>query len=321
MILIDESVGFVDFSILEEELKLSQEEFEKRVHAHFPNIQILSPYINAHSRVKCHCADCGHEWAPFAGNLSGGHGCPECKHRNARELFSMGQNEFVRRVALLNPNIQILGTYVNNTTKIHVKCLIDGYEWDPFPSALLKGHGCPRCAKQERYTTSEFKKKLRRISPHIEVIGEYINNKTPIQCRCAEDGNVWWANPSRLLQGCGCPVCNKSHGESLIGVWLKQHNIVHIFQKYFDDCKDINTLPFDYYCPELKCAIEFDGIQHFEPVRFGGVTFDEAQRKFEITKRHDTIKNNYCLQHFIKLIRIPYTEIDQIDTYLSELLV
>ena len=52
-------------------------------------------------------------------------------------------------------NIEILGEYVNNKTKIKCKCKIDGYEWEVKPNDLLNGISCPKCAGNIKKTNSE----------------------------------------------------------------------------------------------------------------------------------------------------------------------
>ena len=62
-------------------------------------------------------------------------------------------------------------------------------------------------------------------------------------------------------------------------------------------------------------CIEFDGEQHYRPVDyFGG---DDA---FTILKKHDEIKEEYCETHGIKLIRISYVNLDNIEKILSNIL-
>ena len=62
-----------------------------------------------------------------------------------------------------------------------------------------------------------------------------------------------------------------------------------------------NQLPFDFYLPKYNSCIEFDGIQHYEPVEhFGG------QESYDYTVKHDKIKNEYCKNNGILLLRIPY---------------
>ena len=54
--------------------------------------------------------------------------------------------------------------------------------------------------------------------------------------------------------------------------------------------------------------IEYDGQQHYEPQRFGGISKEKAEIKFEKQKEHDKIKDDYCNENGYLLLRIPYTE-------------
>ena len=54
----------------------------------------------------------------------------------------------------------------------------------------------------------------------------------------------------------------------------------------------------DYRCDNLKLIVEFDGSQHFYKSR----TMYNTER----VKKHDEIKNKYCEDNNIKLLRIPY---------------
>lgn len=94
-----------------------------------------------------------------------------------------------------------------------------------------------------------------------------------------------------------------SKGERKICEWLNKKNIHYVFQKKFNDCKDINTLPFDFYLPKYNVTIEFDGIQHFMPIKYFG---DDV--KYMKQKRRDKIKSMYCLNNNITLLRISYLD-------------
>ena len=59
---------------------------------------------------------------------------------------------------------------------------------------------------------------------------------------------------------------------------------------------------FDFYLPDYNTIIEYDGIQHF--IQGSGV-FDNKE-KFARTQEHDSIKNQYCKDKNIALLRIPY---------------
>ena len=80
-------------------------------------------------------------------------------------------------------------------------------------------------------------------------------------------------------------------------------------------------MPFDFYLPEYNVCIEYDGIQHFEPTRFNKkMTIEEANDNFIQQKFRDEIKNNYCKNNNIKLLRIPYTEYDNIEKIINKYL-
>lgn len=51
---------------------------------------------------------------------------------------------------------------------------------------------------------------MKDINPDIEIMGEYKNFSTKIKCKCKKDSaHIWETRPSRLLEGYGCPLCNK----------------------------------------------------------------------------------------------------------------
>lgn len=126
------------------------------------------------------------------------------------------------------------------------------------------------------------------------------------ECLC-DCGNHSYPNQSNLERGhalsCGCR--HSSKWETFISEYLTSLNISFNFQKRFDDCrnkKGTDMLPFDFYIKKLNIIIEYDGLHHFEPVNGWG-----GEEKFKITQENDKIKNTYCKEKGIKLIRIPYT--------------
>ena len=114
---------------------------------------------------------------------------------------------FKEEMKVINPNIEILGEYVKVKTKIKCKCKIDGHEWETIPEYLLKGIGCPKCGGKLRKTHSEFVEEMKVINRNIEILGEYINSRIRIKCRCRIDGYEWSPLPNNLLKGSGCPKC------------------------------------------------------------------------------------------------------------------
>lgn len=109
-----------------------------------------------------------------------------------------------------------------------------------------------------------------------------------------------------------CECCKQngavSSGEVDVETYLKSRGLSYFRQYRFKDCKDVSPLPFDFlvYEPSTKniiSLIEFDGAQHFKETIFS--RSEEQQYKIW---HHDLIKDNYCKQNNLKLIRIPYYE-------------
>lgn len=156
-----------------------------------------------------------------------------------------------------NPNIEILGEYVNSKTKVHCICLIDGYEWDATPSDLLKGRGCKKCgylknSLRNTKTHEEFLKEFHEkniCSENIEVIGLYQNIHKNIKCMCRIDECVWYPTPLNLLNGSGCPKCvgqyRRTHDEFVHDIQLVNPNVI-ILEKIY------NT----YTKVKVKCKID-----------------------------------------------------------------
>ena len=65
--------------------------------------------------------------------------------------------------------------------------------------------------------------------------------------------------------------------------------------------------------------IEFDGIQHFKPVTFNiTTTAEEALANYKQTRTHDRIKNDYCSDNGIALLRIKYDQSLLIGVMITE---
>lgn len=288
------------------------ETFRKKVKEINPDFYVVGPYIGYHKKILVRCNKHNVAWMTYPKSLIGGHGCPNCAKVSRQKAFSKTHEQFVVEIAEKDPNIEILGQYKNARTKIKCRCKIDGYIWNVIPDALSRGQGCPKCRGGALKSQKQFIDELHEINPYIEVLGKYINTDTKIRCKCLRDGNVWLAVPKQLLRGVGCPRCKQSHGEREVELFLAQNKFQYIREYRFDDCRDKQPLPFDFYLPDINTCIEYDGQQHYKPFdRWGG---DVALRG---TKRRDSIKTNYCKAKGIRLIRIPYT-VNDINKFLKQ---
>lgn len=125
------------------------------------------------------------------------------------------------------------------------------------------------------------------------------------KCKC-DCGNICEVCSEDLHTGtfsCGC--VNLSKGAFDICQLLNNNNIYYEREKTFNDCRFENNYHgyFDFYINNHYC-IEYDGEQHFKSIPFFG-----GEKAFERRKKYDEYKNQYCIQHNIPLIRIPYTHL------------
>lgn len=106
-------------------------------------------------------------------------------------------------------------------------------------------------------------------------------------------------------QSCGCI---QSIGEEKISQLLINNNIYFIKQKTFSTCRGNKTHPlkFDFYINE-SYLIEYDGISHFTIT--GGWNTEEH---LKTQQERDNIKNQWCKENNIPLIRIPYTHLNNL---------
>lgn len=204
---------------------------------------------------------------------------------------------------------------------------------------MLSGRCCPECSRpksmkimeqlnskhnppKNKLSIDEVIHRINECDGEVlnpeEYINQYEKNLYIICPRCKKPFTTSLA----LFTQHGGQVCQKcyrkeSTGERKIRKYLEHNCIPFTPEKWFADCRDKKPLPFDFYLYNDNTIIEFDGKQHF----CSSPNFFHHSFNFEITKKHDEIKNKYCEDNNIKLIRIPYWQIDKIDSILDKELI
>lgn len=68
-------------------------------------------------------------------------------------------------------------------------------------------------AWNKKLTTEEYRNKLLSLGiRNIDIIEEYINDATEVLHKCIVCNNSWSVRPNNILNGSGCPKCNKGFG-------------------------------------------------------------------------------------------------------------
>lgn len=133
---------------------------------------------------------------------------------------------------------------------------------------------------------------------------------------CPNCNEEWEARLSDVASGkakqckkCSMKRVGPSKGEKRVAETLEKLEIEYKEQYTYKDCVNPKTkacLFFDFYLPKYNCCIEYDGIQHYKETHFSHDDLGDRQYR-------DSIKDDYCKEHNIKLIRIPYTDYYKIN--------
>lgn len=136
-------------------------------------------------------------------------------------------------------------------------------------------------------------------------------NRRMYRCKC-DCGNETIQPSSSLISGhtksCGCLV---SYYNMFIDQLLTQKHITHICE--YSVSIGESKYRFDFYLPDYNLFIEYDGEQHYKVPRYVGDNNDANIRILKNTQIRDEIKNKYCEDNGINLLRIPYWESKNIE--------
>ena len=200
--------------------------------------------------------------------------------------------------------------YKNNQTRI--PCFDrDGYKVMVSLSSLSKN-----IKQYQRFSTTcnleNFKYNVELFIKNNKLNCQYLDwrkSKTKnhidisLKCSC---GNIYWIdfNWWKKSLKCRCNNCvkNISNIELKTKQWLDEMKIKYIQQYKFNDCIDKRALPFDFYLTDFNICIEVDGEQHFN----NSSIYYNNKNGYNDRLKKDNIKNDYCKNNNIKLIRLKY---------------
>lgn len=202
--------------------------------------------------------------------------------------------------------------FKNTSTKVKVICpkhkddMVKQFGvnyFEVYPNTHVQGKGvCPfeNKRKERKYSDEDMKSAAANVRSKTE-----FETKFPNEYYSARQRNKslpgFYEEITKHFTG-----VNKYYGPEEIDKILKNNNIDFVREKTFNDChnskegKFCRKLPFDFFIPSLNTLIEFDGEQHFKPSnKFGMDKFIKGQQ-------YDKIKNDYCKNNNLNLIRISY---------------
>jgi uncharacterized phage-like protein YoqJ len=300
-------------------------------------------YINSITKVMITCPIHG-DFPQTPPNHLKGQGCDKCFRDNqfsntedfikkAQEIHFFYDDDGNKIPKYTYDNV----VYVDYDTKVMITCPIHG----DFPQTpmnhLSKGAGCRKCSHDALKSTTEYfvqraqeihffydddRNKIPKYTyDNVVYNGSFVNVMITCPIHSPIHGD-FPQTPDHHLRGQGCPWCNESKGEKRIKQILFEKNIKSIPFKKYDDCISYRTklgltkrcykLEFDFYLSDYNTLIEFDGVYHFDEKRH------RKQTDYITQVLNDREKNEYTKLNNIKLIRIGYLDIENIEEELMK---
>lgn len=235
-------------------------------------------------------------------------GCPDCAGTKTGT-----KEKFVEKARKIHGDKYSYDKVVYKTThtKVVITCPIHGdFEQSPANHTHKNNpQGCYLCTGRKRWSRDEFIKEATEVHK-----GEYDYTnvvwsglKEMVEILCPFHG-PFKQLPVVHLNGSGCQRCLSSKGETKIRQILKRKNIVFEEQYRFQDCSNVNTLPFDFLIivNGKKALIEYHGPHHYEPVGFGAKDEIQIAAQFRSVCERDQIKERWCRENSLPLLIIPF---------------
>jgi very-short-patch-repair endonuclease len=170
---------------------------------------------------------------------------------------------------------------------------------------------CFNCSRMSVAYKPEFiKEEIDKLTNgEYIVLSDYQKENIPVLMRHNKCGHEWKViRRNFVYRNTRCPKCSilttRSKGCDFLTDYFKKNNIKFEIEKTFDECKSKRVLPFDFYLDSRNLLIEYDGEMHFHKRRDDDKEY--TLQKLRDTHKHDLIKNEFCKNNNINLLRFPY---------------
>lgn len=298
--------------------------FENELKENFKrdNLKLITKYKGLNYPISLKCKDCGkiYEYTmakTLRDRMKRTDYLCNCKKVKITESVQKFINYYEKNLSKKYTKIKWFKEY-SSLEYITIKCNKCGHE-RTFNIRTFRSNpvwDCPRCNKTKvRFTENEIRNSIEKNNNNrislLKLSKDYKNSKDKVYLKCNNCNFIWKTRGDRAIEEkIKCPKCYKTYskGELAIADFLSKNNIV-----YEKEYSLSNGQRLDFYLPDKKIAIEFDGEQHFKSNEFFG-----GEESFEKRKHYDNLKNLYCLENNIELIRISYKDYKNIEEILIQ---
>ena len=304
------------------------------VHGNEYDYSLVKHIKNNREKLPIKCRTHGVFMQTAHAHIDAEQGCPECsKYFLKEKLKGHGRTKrgfsaltFIEKAVKVHGDTYdySLVDYKDVRTPITIVCKKHG-PFQQVPYYHLAGNGCRKCY-DERHSESVAKPFEQIVKESRDVHGNdyeydeqsYKGMKKKMKIFCKKCGRHFLQMPYyHIAMRQGCPYCQKSLGEKRVAMALTKMGIQFDPQHRvpYKDGVVVKRggIYVDFYLPNHKTFIEFNGKQHYNPcTHFGG------EVRFSRQQKRDQILRDYCASHDYHLIEIPYTDFDYIEQILED---
>lgn len=292
-------------------------------------------YKNVSTSITIHCSIHGDfNQVPF--KHYGGQGCYKCylNDKSTKNSKPRKGNSFKdkSKIAIQNWDFENNNmspeeiSIKSSSFKINWKCLKCGNTWIKTPKVELMGSGgCLKCGFGREIIEDIPKKGMSFGDLFPDLLNSFslkndlnpfelgIRSNKVVLWNCPQNGHESWRTSiyRRTIMDRGCQSCGESQGERKIVKILNENNIEYIREWTNETLRSSlsdRILRVDFAIPDFKILIEYDGIQHFEPVNYYIRKNSTPEETFKIVQQLDKDKNKWAVKNNWIMFRISYKE-------------
>lgn len=268
-------------------------------------ICLSTEYINSATKMLWKCSNDKHSsWETTYNQIRKGSWCPECAKLSEDEVLEKCHNK-----AKLMNGIFLSTTFKNRYSKLKFQCNKAHPPFETrYDNVINHDTWCPRCAGM--FSPEEFLKKAQEkaIAKGGECLStEYINGNTKLLWKCSHpEHKPWKATYSGVVNSDKwCKICSNF-------IHYKENKIRHLLEYLFDtefpntkpkwniNPKTKKLLQLDGYSDVLNLAFEFQGLQHYQAIKY----FKMDASTLEYLQFKDKIKKENCINNNVTLLII-----------------
>lgn len=301
-------------------------------------------YVNAKTMVRLTCLKHGNTFMRTPCNLLKGVGCPMCRKENGQTWADVTAGYDKRRrndrwttERFIQESKDTFGDdifdyslckYTNSKTPVILIRKSDGKQLRVLPYEHLR-QTYNYDGEQHYYEGKTDREKIHYIAHRMGVMLEHpvyvpmqhiSDSSKSFRCICPVHGE-FKSNLTIVNRGHCCPDCDgkgESIGERNIRRYLQSHSIPFVQEYEIKDKRFFEHFArVDFYLPERKIFIEFNGEQHYG---IGNKSIAHGTKSFEQQLQRDTLLRLYAKEKDIELVEVPYIFRNNVGDFLDRYL-